>query len=381
MKILSLSLDPLIFNKESVVAIRNARYGELLEKYDIIVPSSSIGTVALSPKVTVYGTGGAIKPVQFFNMLKLASALAKKGRYDLITSQDTYYVGLIGLCISKIYKIGFEVQVHGIEKLNLLRKLVSRLVLSHAHSIRIVGQRLAQRLVKEFGIEEDNIVLVPIHVDVSSMELEAQAGTPKIQELENLRRQFNARYVNRFNILSVSRLVPIKNIPMLIEVIAHLKESFPQVLLHIVGEGPLRKELQNLIDKRQLSEHVIMHGPLFNVELGVFFAQSDCFVLGSDYEGYGMVLVEAATAGVPIVTTDVGCADELFENNRSAIIIPPGDVDAFTQALHRILNDEQLRTTLQKKSKEAIAALPSFDMILQRYMLSWRRAATRAREL
>jgi glycosyltransferase involved in cell wall biosynthesis len=375
MKVLSLSLDQHILDKESVVAVRNARYGEALELYTIIVPSDSSAIVALSPTTTVYGTGGKTRAVQFFNMLRLASSMMKKGGHDVITSQDTYYLGLIGFFLSRVYKAGHEVQVLGIEKLTPLRKLISKFTLSHAHSIRVLSLRLKKRLITEFGIKEDNMNLVPIYVEVSSLGFNASASFEEEQELKRHQAEFNENYGNRFNIVSVNRLVPIKNIPMQIEAVARLKDEFPQVLLHVLGDGPLKEELQKMIEERQISAHVILQGPRFKTDLGSFLTESDCFVLTSNFEGYGMVIVEAATAGAPIVMTDVGCAGEVVKDQESALVVPINDVDAYTEALRRMLTDESLRRRLKEKASQSVAELPTFDMVLQKYMGSWQHAA------
>jgi glycosyltransferase involved in cell wall biosynthesis len=374
MKVLSLSLDQIILNAESVVAVRNARYGEVLEKYAIIVPSPHKQVTVLSSNTVVYGSGGKNKFTQLCSLLMIAAKLLKVEKYDVITSQDTYFLGLAGVVMSRIFGTGLEVQVLGIEKLTFRRKKLAQFTLSQAHSIRVLSRGLMQRLVGEFKIKPDRMMLVPIFVDVSSLGFNIQLDEQKRAELVEVQKTFNSTYQGRFNIVSVNRLVPIKNIPMQLEAIASLKDEFPQILLHIVGDGPDKQMLQTLVDDLGISSHVILHGPKFGIELSPFFTNNDCFVLTSDFEGYGMVIVEAATAGSTIVMTNVGCAGEVVRHEESALIIEPRDTRAFTDALRRLIADPALAQKLKEGAQRSVAELPSFDTVLQKYIASWKQA-------
>lgn len=375
MHVLSLSLDPQVLNTESVVASRSIRYGEMLESYSIIVPSSERKTVVLSPHTTAYGTGGRSKMMQAWHMFFLARLLVKEQKHEVVTSQDTYFLGLLGVLLAGLYHIGLEVQVLGIEKLSLVRKMLSKFVLNRAGSIRVLSLRLKKRLIEEFGIKEDRMMLVPIYVDVSSLGFSTQDLTSDAAaSLQKEKEKFAQAYGDRFNIVSVNRLVPIKNISMQLQAIETLHTELPRVLLHIVGDGPLEDDLLKEIEERGIGKHVVLEGYKAGQELNPFFTESDCFVLTSDFEGYGMVVVEAATAGLPIVMTDVGCAGEVVVDKKSGIVIPPRDAMAFTDALRKIIEDENLRNTLKEGALRSIAELPSFDTVLQKYKASWDQA-------
>jgi glycosyltransferase involved in cell wall biosynthesis len=369
MKILSLSLDPLVLDPQSVAAERNRRYGDALSRYAIIVPSGEKKTVPLSEKTIVYGTGGSKKILQILQLFLYARRLLRSGHFDLITSQDTYFLGLTGLILSRMYGCALEVQVLGIEKLSPLRKMLARFVLSRADGIRVLSRGLQQRLVEGFGISTDRMSLVPIYVDVSSLGFSRAADDPEVAAVVA---DFEKSYGDRFNIASVNRLVPIKNIPMQLYAIAALKEAFPQILLHIVGDGPEREALAAEIERLGLQGHVILQGFKSGLALRPFFSESDCFVLTSDFEGYGMVVVEAATAGTPIVMTEVGCAGELIQDGESGRIVPPRDTEAFTDALRQVISDDGFRKHLSEGAKKAIAELPTFDTVLEKYLAAWR---------
>lgn len=375
MRILSLSLDPQILNKESVVAARTLRYGETAGTFTVIVPSVERAILALSPAVSVYGTGGGNKLTRLYRMFTIARSLLKKDAYDVISSQDTYFLGLLALFLGRIFHTGVEVQVLGIEKLSFFRKMLSQFVLRRAGSIRVLSLGLKKRLLKEFKLSEARMVLVPIYVDVSSLGFDAERQSPALQaKMELQRKAFHDAYGDRFNIVSVNRLVPIKNIPMQIEAIARLNHEFPQIMLHILGDGPLHAELKEEIEKRGLSTHVLLHGYKSGAALSAYLTEGDCYVLTSDFEGYGMAVIEAATAGLPIVMTDVGCAGEVIKDGESGLVVPVEDADAFTQALRSVIADRALRERLRSGAQKCIAELPSFDTVLERYQASWQQA-------
>lgn len=377
MKVLSLSLDPLILNTESVVASRSIRYGDMLEAYTIIVPSSKTDVVTLSSRCTVYATGGTSKLLQFLQIWRIASRLMQEHTYDVISSQDTYFLGFIAWLLAKKYHLGLEVQVLGIEKMSIVRRFLTKFVLQRAGSIRVLSRGLQKRLVSEFGIPDTRMMLVSIFVDVSSLGFSTENLSSEMAEkLEHAMNSFKQKYDGRFNILSVNRLVPIKNIPMQIDAMLVLKETFPQVLLHIVGDGPMYNQLQQQIEDNGLAEHVLLHGFKSGVDLSPFFTQSDCFVLTSDFEGYGMVVIEAATAGLPIVMTDVGCGGEVIVNKESGLIIPIRDTKACVVALTEMLENRALAEHIRSGAQASIAQLPTFDTVLGKYKASWQQALT-----
>lgn len=375
MKIISLSLDKLILKKESVVASRCMRYGNAVETYTVIVPTQNKETVSLNDHTTVYGTGGRFKILQLWQMYKIASSLLQQKKCDVITSQDTYFLGLLAFVLSRRYHCGFEVQVLGIEKLSFFRKLLSKFVLKRAGSIRVLSLGLQKRLVEEFAINTARMMLVPIYVDVSSLGFSTDTlDAEEKNGLTEKKAAFSKDYGGRFNIVSVNRLVPIKNIAMQLQAIALLRTEFPDILLHIVGDGPLQSEIERDIKHLEITNYVELQGFKSGASLSPFFTESDCFVLTSNFEGYGMVIVEAATAGLPIVMTDVGCAGEVIINEKSGIIVPPGDIKAFTEGLRRVIVDTSLREVLRAGAQESIAQLPSFDTVLEKYVASWQQA-------
>jgi len=146
------------------------------------------------------------------------------------------------------------------------------------------------------------------------------------------------------------------------------------VRLHIVGDGPEEESLKSKAKEIGVDEYVVFHGQKTGFELGLFYLECDCLILTSDYEGWGMVIVEAATAGMPSIMTDVGCAGEFLIDGESGIVIPTNDAEALKDAMVRIAGDARLREKLSLGTKKALASLETFDEILKQYKDNWEKA-------
>ena len=377
MRVLSLSLDPQVLSQTSAVTLRTARYGDALTSFTVIVPSAQRDVVYVNKNTTVYGSGGANKLAQFFRMVRIARKILSATSHDVVTSQDAYFLGFLAWALSSLYGCGLEIQAHGIEKNTILRRMLARFVLRHANSIRVVSARLAQVLTSEYGITAKSVTVVPVHVDVTTLGVHQNYTGSESSNCELPLQQFSELYKGYFNMFSAGRLVAVKNVSMQLQAIHALSKKFPDIRLHILGDGPLRASLEQEAEHRGIASQVIFHGHKTGAELGVFFKACDCFVHTADAEGYGMVIVEAAHTGLPIVTTNVGCAGEVITNEQSGIIIPPRDTAALIQALTRIISDTHFRERIAAGAQLASLSIPSFDDVLQKYIESLTRAAAK----
>ncbi len=378
MYVVNIALDPKVLDPESVVAFRSRAYGELTEHYSIVLPSPASVIVHLSDKTTAYGIGGMHKSLQFFGIFKRVRELIRNHLCTVVTTQDMYYLGLLGVYFSRRYHLGLEVQVLGIEKLTPLRRMIAHFVLQRAGVIRALSPRVRDRLIHEFGISPEKITIVSIYVDVHKLGLDMRTlGAEDSLEFEKAVQEFRLHYGGYFNFVTVSRLVPIKKTEMQLRALKDLLPTFPKLMLHIVGSGPDEAKLKRLVAELHIEAHVVFHGYQKGYMLGLFYTECDCFLLTSEYEGWGMVIVEAASAGMPIIMTDVGCAGELIINEESGLVIPVGDGEALNKAMKRLIEDQKLRNTLSVGATKALTTLPSFATLLEQYKQNWERALER----
>lgn len=136
-------------------------------------------------------------------------------------------------------------------------------------------------------------------------------------------------------ILGCGRLVPLKGFDVLIRAFALVRQSVPARLI-ILGEGPLRHELLNLIGSLHLHDDVALPG--YTENLQAWLAKSDVFVLSSRSEGFGNVVVEALAAGVRVVCTDCPSGPRaILENGKLGTLVPVDDVEAMAHAIKTAL--------------------------------------------
>jgi len=314
------------------------------------------------------GVVGNGKPLQLFAMFRRVRQLVRAEQYDVV-STDQYYYGLIGYLMLTCYGVGWEVQVHGFEKLHWLRRQLARFVLRRAPSIRVNSERIRQRLATEFGVSGDNVHVVPIHVDTTAFVEPPESFTA-------IRDQFQCTD-GYFHVLTVSRLVPIKQTELLVQACAQLREAGHAVQLHIVGTGPRAEYLQRLIAEQSVTDAVFLHGHVEGDALVGLYHAADCFVLASANEGWGMVVIEALAAGLPVVMSDVGCAGEVVIDEVSGLVLPTVDPDTLAAAIARLIDDADLRSQLIAGGQAALAALPTATEISAKYDAAWQFAANR----
>jgi glycosyltransferase involved in cell wall biosynthesis len=149
----------------------------------------------------------------------------------------------------------------------------------------------------------------------------------------------------RPRIISVGRLAASKGFDQLITAFAQIADAHPDWELRIVGSGPWRGRLEEQVRRLGLDERITL-APATKDVAGELAAAS-VFALSARHEGFGIVLLEAMAAGLPVVST--ACPQgprELLSHEYNALVTPPGDVEAFAGQLDRLLRDPALQRRL-----------------------------------
>lgn len=326
-----ISLDKNILDKNSVVAKRMIEYGKK-DNLFILIPDNEGQFIELSPNVKAYSTGGN-KLSQFCRLKKMGRKILKENKINLITAQDPFFTGLAGVCLKKKFKTKLEVQLHGdffssdyYKKSggkNWLQYYIAKLwIIKKADKIRVVGDRIKKSLL-DLGIAENIIEARPIAVSVDSL----KNYQPKI----NLR----AKYPNYEKIfLNIGRLEPVKNIGWLLEVFAQTVKAKSNYLLLIVGDGSEKEKLQNQVKSLGL-EYNIQFESWVDDPVD-YIKTADCILFPSLSEGYGLVAMEAAVAGMPLIMNDVGVANFELKPSEKVKILAVNDKAAWLNALLNI---------------------------------------------
>jgi glycosyltransferase involved in cell wall biosynthesis len=216
--------------------------------------------------------------------------------------------------------------------------VVEGLLARQTSALVAVGERVRDQLL-EAGIgRADQYVVIPpgVALDALPDRLSARSdlGLPSDQSV----------------ILFVGRLTGIKRPDRLIKAMALVLERRPDVVLAIAGEGNRLEETRVLAEP--LGPSVRFLG--WQQDIATLYAAADCMALTSDNEGMPVTLIEAAMAGVPSVTTDVGSAREVVLNEVTGIVVEPS-ASAVADGLIRLLDDD-LRSKLGAAARERAKA-------------------------
>ncbi|WP_333746040.1 glycosyltransferase family 4 protein, partial [Streptomyces sp. IBSBF 2950] len=151
-------------------------------------------------------------------------------------------------------------------------------------------------------------------------------------------------------IVAAGRLIPIKRYDRLVNAFAKVAADHPGWTLRIYGRGPQKENLREQIDRLGLHDRVFLMGAVSPIETE--WAKGAVAAVSSDMESFGMTIVEAMHCGVPVVATDCPHGPgEIITDGRDGILVPlDGDVDAYADALNRVVGDETLRERLGKEA-------------------------------
>jgi glycosyltransferase involved in cell wall biosynthesis len=146
-------------------------------------------------------------------------------------------------------------------------------------------------------------------------------------------------------VVAAGRLVRSKGFHTMIEAFAHVARAHPDWQLRIFGSGPERDRLRRLIENRRLSGNVRLMGVTDRLEEEL--AGASVFALSSRHEGFGMVLAEAMSHGVPVVSFDCPVGPrEVVTDGHDGLLVPLGDIAGLAAALNRLVEDPALRRDL-----------------------------------
>ena len=166
-------------------------------------------------------------------------------------------------------------------------------------------------------------------------------------------------------VLSVGRLVPEKAQKNLVTAAGLLKENAPQLRFFIAGEGPCRTDLETRISEAGLEDRFRLLGNRGDVDR--LLNAADLFVLYSDTEGMPVSLMEAMSAGVPCIASDLEGIAQLIPNERFGTLIEPGKPELLAEAILKITADPGLMAAVGKEGAKRIRETFTIDASCRQY--------------
>jgi glycosyltransferase involved in cell wall biosynthesis len=370
MNVLSIGTDRKIFEKDSSVRVRMIEYGRLVDSLHIIIFSrtnSHHKPEQISDNVWIYPTQSLSRFFYIRNAVKVAHHIMTVRGLDksntVVTTQDPFETGMVGKRLRKKYGFPLQIQLHtdlfspyfpAFSWLNRVRLRMAKNILPLANGIRVVSPRIKRSVINRLHVPDSIIDVLPIYVE-KKHEAEAPIYSKEVHK------DFT------FTILMVGRLAPEKNISFALDIFSEVVRKYPKTRLLIVGDGPERKKLVRRSHQLKI-QHSVTFEPWQN-NLEPYYAKAHTFLHTSYYEGYGMVLVEAANARLPIVTSNVGIAGDILIDGKSACVCPVNDRHCFIKKLFHVIENNSFRMEIAAKAAEAIAAATpaTKDEYLKRY--------------
>ena len=253
---------------------------------------------------------------------------------DVIISSSEYTPTYIGFWLSRLYGKVFVAEVRAALseiKVSPLQSILSRIHYPRIRWIRCVSNGVSEDLSKKYNVHNNNLRVIynPFNLDAIGLNSE--------QELS----MEDKRIFESPTFIVMGRLTAQKRFDYAIHALAilHREHALSNAKLVILGEGELRPELEALVAELKLEKFVHFLGFVGNPY--PYLAQAKAFLLSSDYEGFGRVIVDAMATGCPVVSTDCPSGpSEIIQHGKTGVLVPVGDVNAMANELMKIMTNE-----------------------------------------
>jgi glycosyltransferase involved in cell wall biosynthesis len=379
MKVLMLSIDKTLLGEQTSSVYgyqgdaidRHRKYGQLIKQLSIIVTApAGYKDYRISDQVNAYPTHSHSYPGHLLSTLRLASTIYQRFGFELIVAQDLTCPA--AWLISRKYKLPFIVNFHAAGfatpewhslKLRLILPLV-KLALKKAAGVRVASAAVKQQII-QLGFEKQVAVIsTPLNLD--------QFSHVDSAAVKNLRQQYDKALI----LLTDGRLEAVKNYPLLFEVVKRLKDSY-NIRLLIIGSGTEEKSLKAQVSKLQIETNVIFLGAIPYNKLSSYYQAADVFVLASQSESLGKVLLQAGATAKPVVATKTLGAQSIVVHGQTGYLAGVGSSSQFSDYLKKLLNEEKLRLQFGLAAKEYVRRNFDSQKNIRRMIDFWHKVAAK----
>ncbi len=246
------------------------------------------------------------------------------GKFDVVTSQDPFWRGLMALVAARRLGAKLNIQVHAdIDAQSLAKHVLSKIVLRHASSVRAVSQKIKMQVERS---TKAPVSVLPIYIDASRFAAVVHEQHPKFAK----------------TILWVGRFEDEKDPQYALSVLAQVRVSGVDAGLIMLGAGSFETRLHEMAKKEGIEKYIEFPGWQ---DPAAYLRYADVLLCTSRAESFGVSLIEALASGVAVVAPDVGVASE-----AGAIIAPKGKLaQTVTDTLQKNTRGRLLMTILNKE--------------------------------
>lgn len=223
--------------------------------------------------------------------------------------------------------------------------------------LHTIGSSFMRKRLIALGAPEKQLSVIPMGIDLAAFPY----------------RQRSLKNGNPMRILSVGRLDEVKGQRYLIQAVEELLREGINVILEIVGEGNLRKDLQAQIEKNENKNHIRLIGALTSTEVAQEMSKAHVFALtgvvaanGAE-ESQGVVFAEAQASGLPVIASSIGGVSESLLDGKSGFLCPPGDVKAIKNAIRFFYDNPDEIRNFGKQGRQFVEQQFSHEQMLQAF--------------
>ena len=285
----------------------------------------------------------------FKNYSKLFS-----GNYDLIHSQGGGIFSLVGLIAAKQKKIPCVMTYHtnwrDYTHYFFNGKLITPVLVDkinqkfgNAFDALITPSQKIKTSLQSSGVKK-RVEVIPSFLDYSKFE---NVSSNFIHQKLNLEKDTPI-------ILTAGRLALEKNFEFLLEVFAQIEPHFPHVRFVFAGDGPDRLHLETLVKNLKLDSKILFLGNILPQDMPKVYHDASLFTFASTSETQGLVVLEAAASGLPLVLIDDSAYAGTIQNGLNGYLIPTQNKSEFAQKIIKLLEDNPLRKKMGQASKSLV---------------------------
>lgn len=289
--------------------------------------------------------------------------ILKKERIDFIHAHWIVPQGFIAAIIKKLYKIHYIVTAHAGDVFPLksgFLKFFGKVALNNCNYCTVNSNATRKSVLSVLNIK--NVSIIPMGVDLGGF-------SPKKKD-DSIRKRYHIKYPF---ILSVGRLAEKKGIPYLVKAIPYVIDKLPNSKLMIIGDGPKKKEIINLVNKLSIKDHVIFTGKIPNKELAKYYASCDIFVLPSiitkkgDTEGLGVVLLEALASGSAVIGSNVGGIPDIIKDRKTGLLTEQKNPEDIAKKIVYMVNHKKKREDFVRNGQKLIKKRFSWSVVADEF--------------
>jgi phosphatidylinositol alpha-1,6-mannosyltransferase len=312
-------------------------YGKIAQYWpDELIVLNNNQNELISPKMPFLAWLRAFKPI--------SEALKKHSPQWLLVG-EILPLGTVALLLSYIFKIRYGVILHGLDfslaTKGLLKRMVSKKILQKSSLVVCANSHTAEEVTNLFpALSNVNVVNPGVEINIPEISLEHVQAFKKRNKVED-----------SFVLLTVGRLVKRKGVDMVLAALSNVVLQIPDIVYIIIGDGPDKKYLENIIHQLGLDQNVVMLSGVSDEEKNYWLASSDVFIMPArnidgDYEGFGIVYLEAGLFSKPVISGGSGGVGEAVETDVNGLVVNEQDPVSIAQSILRLYTDSNLRQQL-----------------------------------